>query len=549
MEVELAERRRARDVSQRERLCVALADVAQRALDSRPIISGYRALPRRLGERDRVIEQLAPARRPVAGNHDTGFWKARRHRTHCRGPAATGSNAPARSMRIVPVGGLTEICVRRVPEIFRRSRANQTAAEQHACARDVDDQVVARVTRARIEDFQSCERGRFAGRERDHVRCNAEPAARRVLVRQRERVRSDSGAPRGAHAAHLVCVCVRDDQCPDARADFALNQTEQPLRVGIRPRRVDQHDAAGLPNNQALREHGAEAGDVGMRLMHPDAVRDALEPRRRQLRGIARAEQQSHARGDAERLESEPAIPHRFILAAHAACFQRSLPLCYRARMKPDLSPASAAQRPHQAVFRLADAQRRLTETLLRVSELPAAALARVDDALRAIDALEAALAPAAHDDAVPRLGAEPRDRRPYYVNRVMTPEHHPLRPELTISHANGVTSGRVCFGVTFEGPPGCVHGGFVSHFFDQILGQHNLWAGVPAMTASLSVRYRRGTPILRELAFQVTHELGVDAEGAARKLTTRGALSAEGVTYSEAEGLFVVPKVAAWMR
>ena len=91
------------------------------------------------------------------------------------------------------------------------------------------------------------------------------------------------------------------------------------------------------------------------------------------------------------------------------------------------------------------------------------------------------------------------------------------------------------------------MHGGFVSHFFDQILGQHNLWAGIPAMTASLTIRYRRGTPILRDLGFEVTHSLAADAEGVLRKVTTRSALVAEGVTFSEAEGLFVVPKAAVW--
>jgi hypothetical protein len=59
-------------------------------------------------------------------------------------------------------------------------------------------------------------------------------------------------------------------------------------------------------------------------------------------------------------------------------------------------------------------------------------------------------------------------------------PEHHPLRPELAIAHESGVTRGTVNFGVTFEGPPGCVHGGFVAHFFDQILGQHGCGPGFP---------------------------------------------------------------------
>ncbi len=215
--------------------------------------------------------------------------------------------------------------------------------------------------------------------------------------------------------------------------------------------------------------------------------------------------------------------------------------------MPEPTSPAAFALRAPAAIALLAERQRRLTETMLRVAELSPAAEARAREVAAALAALEAELAPSARHDAVPRLGPEPREARPYYVNGVITGAHHPLRPELETSHERGVTRGTVRFGVTFEGPPGCVHGGFVAHFFDQILGQHNLWAGIPALTASLTVRYRRGTPILRELSFEVTHELGADSAGEARKVTTRSALAADGVTFSEAEGLFVVPRSAAW--
>jgi hypothetical protein len=139
-------------------------------------------------------------------------------------------------------------------------------------------------------------------------------------------------------------------------------------------------------------------------------------------------------------------------------------------------------------------------------------------------------------------MGPEPPTQRPYYVSAVILGAHHPLRPELRIAHEDGVTHGSVRFGVTFEGPPGCVHGGFVAHFFDQILGQHNLWAKIPAMTATLSVRFRSGTPILRELAFDVRHERHGE-----RKVVTTGRLHAEGEVFSEAEGTFVVPKDARW--
>ena len=215
--------------------------------------------------------------------------------------------------------------------------------------------------------------------------------------------------------------------------------------------------------------------------------------------------------------------------------------------MSKPVPPSAIAQRAPATLALLAERQRRLTETMLRVAEFSPAAEARAQEVARGLLELEAELAKSARHDAVPRLGPEPPEARPYYVNGVITGAHHPLRPELEIAHEGGVTRGSVTFGVTFEGPPGCVHGGFVAHFFDQILGQHNLWAGIPAMTASLTVRYRRGTPILRALDFEVTHALAADAGGEARKVVTRSALGAGGVVFSEAEGLFVVPKSAAW--
>ena len=58
----------------------------------------------------------------------------------------------------------------------------------------------------------------------------------------------------------------------------------------------------------------------------------------------------------------------------------------------------------------------------------------------------------------------------------------------------------------------------------------------------TLSVRFRKGTPILRELAFDVRHERRGE-----RKVITSGRLHAEGEVFAEAEGTFVVPKSASW--
>jgi hypothetical protein len=197
---------------------------------------------------------------------------------------------------------------------------------------------------------------------------------------------------------------------------------------------------------------------------------------------------------------------------------------------------------PLPPLVQLAESLRRLTETMLRVPALSEALSAEVERTRAAMDALERALAPHAPGDPVPRLGPEPAGRRPYLTSGVILGAHHPLRPELRIAHEDGVTHGTVRFGVTFEGPPGCVHGGFLAHFFDQVLGQHNLWAQIPALTGSLAVRFLAGTPLLRELCFEVRHERRGE-----RKVITSGRLHAGGEVFSEAEGTFVVPKHASW--
>jgi hypothetical protein len=198
--------------------------------------------------------------------------------------------------------------------------------------------------------------------------------------------------------------------------------------------------------------------------------------------------------------------------------------------------------RPPESIIRLAESLRGLIETSARIAALPPEIESRVDDTSVHIDTLQRDLDRFALGDATPRMGPEPADQRPYFVAGVLMGRHHPLRPDLEIEHDGDVTRGRVRFGVSFEGPPGGVHGGYVAHFFDQILGQHNLYSKIPAMTGTLTVRYRSTTPILRDLDFEVTHQQEED-----RKVVTSSALSAGGETFSEAEGLFIVPRASRW--
>lgn len=94
--------------------------------------------------------------------------------------------------------------------------------------------------------------------------------------------------------------------------------------------------------------------------------------------------------------------------------------------------------------------------------------------------------------------------------------------------------------GAAYEGAPGLAHGGVSALVLDQLLGEATGAGGKPGMTASLTLTYRRITPLgdLRAEAW-IERSEGI-------KTWARGTLSdAEGVTV-EAEGLFILPR---WAR
>lgn len=112
----------------------------------------------------------------------------------------------------------------------------------------------------------------------------------------------------------------------------------------------------------------------------------------------------------------------------------------------------------------------------------------------------------------------------------------NPLAPPITIGRAGERTAiASVTFGSAYEGPPGCVHGGFVAAAFDEVLGFVQSLGGNPGMTARLTIHYRRPTPLHTELRLDAELER---IEG--RKIFTRGRVRANGEVTAEAEGLFV---------
>ncbi len=94
---------------------------------------------------------------------------------------------------------------------------------------------------------------------------------------------------------------------------------------------------------------------------------------------------------------------------------------------------------------------------------------------------------------------------------------------------------GRVRYGYAYEGPPGCVHGGVVAAAFDEVLGFAQSLSGRPGMTGTLTIRYRKPTPLYEDLVFEGWVER---IEG--RKIFTAGVCRVGDLVTAEAEGLFI---------
>ena len=111
----------------------------------------------------------------------------------------------------------------------------------------------------------------------------------------------------------------------------------------------------------------------------------------------------------------------------------------------------------------------------------------------------------------------------------------HPVAPPLSVRAEDGKVVGTGSFGMQYEGPPGHVHGGFVAAALDELLGMAQTLSGKSGMTGTLTVRYRRPTPLYKQLRFTAW----VDRiEG--RKIFTSGTIHDGETLCAEAEGVFI---------
>ena len=192
----------------------------------------------------------------------------------------------------------------------------------------------------------------------------------------------------------------------------------------------------------------------------------------------------------------------RFVVAeiedarwTHNSCMTDQLFSSSGARWLPDDTPPEGQR---AALHRLAAALRECTE-LLMATEAPEEEL---------VAAAERA------EQFAARLAEAPRRRplwgyaessnagsaRAMFDMSPLIGLSNPVAPPLTMRVAGDHVEGTVTFGSAYEGPPGHVHGGIVAAAFDEVLGMAQSLSGQSGMTGTLTVRYRKPTPLHREL-------------------------------------------------
>jgi hypothetical protein len=155
-------------------------------------------------------------------------------------------------------------------------------------------------------------------------------------------------------------------------------------------------------------------------------------------------------------------------------------------------------------------------------------------------NALDAVAAEFAHAEDRPYQGfaesSNAGDSAGFYDHSPMLGMANPLAPPIALRLVDGSTcEGLATFGSAYEGPPGCVHGGYVAAAFDEVLGAAQSLSGTPGMTGTLTIVYRSPTPLNEEL--RITGRFD-GTEG--RKVFASGTLHAGDRLCAEATGVFI---------
>ncbi len=183
--------------------------------------------------------------------------------------------------------------------------------------------------------------------------------------------------------------------------------------------------------------------------------------------------------------------------------------------------------------FELAAEVRRITSAMVGLpltdSEIAAARVALAAVA----DRLEQSAGPGRRPRAQPDAVGKPQD---FFPTSPVIGFANPVAPPVVVEAVDGGLVGTAWFDYQYEGPPTCVHGGIIAHGLrrDAGGGQHPVRER-PGMTGTLTIRYRKPTPLRTTLRLEARF---VRRDG--RKILTSGTIHHGDVLTAEAEGIFI---------
>ena len=195
-----------------------------------------------------------------------------------------------------------------------------------------------------------------------------------------------------------------------------------------------------------------------------------------------------------------------------------------------DDTPTAEVDRREAVMASLAGTVREMVDATIRTT-VDDEEVQRVRDDLAAlVDRLRAAQLPG---PAGIRYNAE---LRAWNWGNAVIGAANALAPPLRVVHGPSGCHADVVLGAAYEGPPGLVHGGVSAMLLDHIMGETASGMRRATFTGTLTMRYRRGTPLgALRLEAEIVREEG-------RKVFVAGSIAdADGVTV-EAEGVFIQP-------
>ncbi|MFF1461847.1 PaaI family thioesterase [Streptomyces sp. NPDC058330] len=203
---------------------------------------------------------------------------------------------------------------------------------------------------------------------------------------------------------------------------------------------------------------------------------------------------------------------------------------------EPVVRPERLVSAPHdEGVDAATAAARRLIDALLRAGDHTDTDMA---DVAKQIDALADQLterAPGLEERLVTMWQGTGVTRH----DPVTGPENALAPPLELTGQEDGSIQGTVTLGLPYQGPPRCAHGGVSALLLDHTLGVANHWAGLSGMTAELTLRYLRPTPLFEPLTV-TGRQISVDG----KKIRTVGSITAGGRACVTAEGLFIAKQL-----